>query len=99
MKNKTKFLSRILTAFLAVMLCVTALSIPALAYGGDAAEATGGLEPDTEETEPAGDTTDETEADADTAALIDEDAGASECGVPLARIPADSGLRRYSSFG
>ena len=74
MKNKTKFLSRILTAFLAVMLCVTALSIPALAYGGDAAEATGGLEPDTEETEPAGDTTDETEADADTAALIDEDA-------------------------
>ena len=34
MKNKTKFLSRILTAFLAVMLCVTALSIPALAYGG-----------------------------------------------------------------
>ena len=72
MKNKTKFFSRILTAFLAVMLCVTALSIPALAYGGDAAEATGGLEPDTGETEPAGDTTDEMEAD--TAALIDEDA-------------------------
>lgn len=73
MKNKTKFLSRILTAFLAVMLCVTALSIPALAYGGDAAEATGGLEPDTGETEPAGETTGETEADADTTALIDED--------------------------
>lgn len=73
MKNKTKFLSRILTAFLAVMLCVTALSIPALAYGSDAAETTGGLEPDTGETEPADDTTGETEADADTAALIDED--------------------------
>lgn len=73
MKNKTKFLSRILTAFLAVMLCVTAFSVPALAYGGDAAEATGGLEPDTEETEPADDTTGETEDDADTAALIDED--------------------------
>lgn len=73
MKNKTKFLSRILTAFLAVMLCVTALSIPALAYGGDAAEATGGLEPDTGEAEPADDTTGETEAAADTAALIDED--------------------------
>lgn len=73
MKNKTKFLSRILTAFLAVMLCVTALSIPALAYTGDAAEATGGLEPDTGETEPADDTTGETEADADTAVLIDED--------------------------
>lgn len=73
MKNKTNFLSRILTAFLAVMLCVTAFSIPALAYGGDDAEATGGLEPDTEETEPADDTTSETEDDADTAALIDED--------------------------
>lgn len=73
MKNKTKFLSRILTAFLAVMLCVTALSIPALAYGGDAAETTGGLEPDTVETKPADDTTGETEDDADTAALIDED--------------------------
>ena len=73
MKNKTKFLSRILTAFLAVMLFVTALSIPALAYGGNAAETTGGLEPDAGETEPADDTTGETEADAVTAALIDED--------------------------
>lgn len=54
MKNKTKGISRILTAFLAVMLCVTAFSIPAFAYGadpaGEAAETTGGIEPGKEET-------------------------------------------------
>lgn len=69
MKNKTKGISRILTAFLAVMLCVTAFSLPAFAYGadstGEAAETTGGIEPGKEETGKA-DTaaaTDKPEAD------------------------------------
>lgn len=66
MRNKTKYFSRILTAFLAVMLCVTAFSIPALAYGGDSnnetAEITGGLELETEETDTA-DAAEGTEAD------------------------------------
>lgn len=70
--KKTKL--RFLSALLAVMLCVTAFSIPAFAYGGDSdketAEVTGGLEPETEETGTA-DTTDET--DADTASLTDEE--------------------------
>ena len=35
MKNKTRRISRILPAILAVMLCVTAFSIPAFAYGAD----------------------------------------------------------------
>ena len=80
MKNKTKCLSRILTAFLAVMLCVAAFSTPALAYGGgdsQAAETTGGLEADTEETGQTNtDATDGTEADAeiDTDTLMDGDA-------------------------
>ena len=80
MKNKTKYLSRILTAFLAVMLCVAAFSTPALAYGGgdsQAAETTGGLEADTEETGQTNtDATDGTEADAeiDMDTLMDGDA-------------------------
>ena len=57
---------RFLSALMAVMLCVTAFSVPALAYGGE--ETTGGLEPETEETGTA-DTTDGTEADTDAAAL------------------------------
>ena len=61
---------RFLSALMAVMLCVTAFSVPALAYGGE--ETTGGLEPETEETGTA-DTTDGTEADTDAAALTDEE--------------------------
>lgn len=67
--KKTKL--RFLSALLAAMLCITAFSIPAFAYGG---EVTGGIEPDTEETTKT-DTdvdADETEADTDTGALIDE---------------------------
>lgn len=59
---------RFLSALLAVMLCVTAFSIPAFAYGG---ETTGGIEPETEETGKADTDTDGTEADSDTADLID----------------------------
>lgn len=79
MKNKTKGISRILTAFLAVMLCVTAFSIPAFAYGsdpaGEAAETTGGIEPDKEETGKA-DTaaaTDKPEADKEAEPLAESD--------------------------
>lgn len=67
MKNKKKYLSRMLAAFLAVMLCVTAFSIPALAAGGeDVTEVTGGIEPETEETSSL--VIGETEADTDTGA-------------------------------
>lgn len=57
MKNKTKRISRILPAILAVMLCVTAFPVTAFAGGTEpapeplpeaAAEATGGVEPDAE---------------------------------------------------
>lgn len=57
MKNKTKRITRILPAILAVMLCVTVFPVTAFAGGIDpapeplseaAAEATGGVEPDTE---------------------------------------------------
>ena len=57
MKNKTRRISRILPAILAVMLCVTVFPVTAFAGGADpapeplpeaAAEATGGVEPDTE---------------------------------------------------
>ena len=57
MKNKTRRISRILPAILAVMLCVTAFPVTAFAGGADpapellpeaAAEATGGVEPDAE---------------------------------------------------
>lgn len=79
MKNKTKGISRILTAFLAVMLCVTAFSIPAFAYGsdpaGEAAETTGGIEPGKEETGKA-DTaaaTDKPEADKEAEPLAESD--------------------------
>ena len=79
MKNKTKGISRILTAFLAVMLCVTAFSIPAFAYGsdpaGEAAETTGGIEPDKEET-----------GKADTAAATDKPEADKEA-EPLAERP------------
>lgn len=65
-KCKLRFLSALLT----VMLCATAFSIPAFAYGG---ETTGGIEPETEETGKADTDTDGTEADTDTAALTDEE--------------------------
>lgn len=57
MKNKTKRITRILPAILAVMLCVTVFPVTAFAGGTDpapeplpeaAAEATGGVEPDAE---------------------------------------------------
>lgn len=63
---------RFLSALMAVMLCVTAFSIPAFAYGSDT---TGGVEPETEETGTA-DAADETEEETDTAALTDEDIAA-----------------------
>ena len=79
MKNKTKGISRILTVFLAVMLCVTAFSTPAFAYGADpgekAAETTGGMEPGKEETGKA-DTaaaTDKPEADKEAEPLAESD--------------------------
>ena len=57
MKNKTRRITRILPAILAVMLCVTVVPVTAFAGGTDpapeplpeaAAEATGGVEPDTD---------------------------------------------------
>lgn len=76
MKNKTKRISRILTAILAVMLCVTAFSIPAFAYGadptGEAAETTGGIEPEKEESDKTGTVaTNKPEADKEAAPLTD----------------------------
>lgn len=60
---------RFLSTLVAVMLCVTAFSVPAFAYGGaEATETTGGLEPDTKETGTT-DAADGTEADT----LIDEE--------------------------
>ena len=73
MKNKTRRISRMLPAILAVMLCVTAFPVTAFAGGTDpapeplpeaAAEATGGVEPDTDnhsktETASAGKTEDD----------------------------------------
>ena len=82
MKNKTRRIFRILPALLAVMLCVTAFPVTALAGGNDPAPAplpeaatepvTGGLEPETEQT---GATTDGTETDAekDTGPLTGKD--------------------------
>ena len=72
-KNKTRRISRILPAILAVMLCVTAFPVTAFAGGADpapeplpeaAAEATGGVEPDADshsktETAAAGKTEDD----------------------------------------
>ena len=72
-KNKTRRISRILPAILAVMLCVTVFPVTAFAGGTDpapeplpeaAAEATGGVEPDTDkhsktETASAGKTEDD----------------------------------------
>lgn len=76
MKNKTKRISRILTAILAVMLCVTAFSIPAFAYGadptGEAAETTGGIEPGKEESDKTGTVaTNKPEADKEAAPLTE----------------------------
>ena len=73
MKNKTRRFSRMLSAILAVMLCVTVFPVTAFAGGTDpapeplpeaAAEATGGVEPDTDnhsktETASAGKTEDD----------------------------------------
>ena len=73
MKNKTRRISQILPAILAVMLCVTAFPVTAFAGGADpapeplpeaTAEATGGVEPDTDnhsktETASAGKTEDD----------------------------------------
>lgn len=61
---------RFLSALMAVMLCVTAFSIPAFAYGG---ETTGGIEPDTEETGKADLSADEAKADTDTDSLTDKE--------------------------
>ena len=79
MKNKTKGIFRILTAFLAVMLCVTALSIPAFAYGadpdGEAAETTGGIEPGEKQTDKTGTAaaTDKPEADKEAVPLTENE--------------------------
>lgn len=82
MKNKTRRIFHILPALLAVMLCVTAFPVTALAGGNDPAPAplpeaaaepvTGGLEPEAEQT---GTTTDGTETDAekDTGPLTGKD--------------------------
>ncbi|HFM7821297.1 TPA: CD1107 family mobile element protein [Enterococcus faecium] len=82
MKNKTRRISRILPALLTVMLCVTAFPVTALAGGNDPAPAplpeattepaTGGLEPETDETGTATDGT-ETEAEKDTGPLTGKD--------------------------
>lgn len=82
MKNKTRRISRILPALLVVMLCVTAFPVTALAGGNDPAPAplpeattepaTGGLEPETDETGTATDGT-ETEAEKDTGPLTGKD--------------------------
>lgn len=76
MKNKAKRISRILTAILAVMLCVTAFSIPAFAYGadptGEAAETSGGIEPEKEESDKTGTVaTNKPEADKEAAPLTE----------------------------
>ena len=76
MKNKTKRISRILTAILAVMLCVTAFSIPAFAHGadptGEAAETSGGIEPEKEESDKTGTVaTNKPEADKEAAPLTE----------------------------
>lgn len=89
--KKTKL--RFLSALMAVMLCVTAFSVPALAYGGE--ETTGGLEPETEETGTA-DTTGGTEADTDAAALTDEEIAeilASLFGSQVSVTTTDDGIQ------
>lgn len=82
MKNKTRRIFRIFPTLLAVMLCVTAFPVTALAGGNDPAPAplpeattepvTGGLEPETEQTSPTTDGT-ETDAEKDTGPLTDKD--------------------------
>lgn len=82
MKNKTRRIFRILPALLAVMLCVTAFPVTALAGGNDPAPAplpeattepvTGGLEPETEQTVTTTDGT-ETDAEKDTGPLTGKD--------------------------
>ena len=66
---RNKGILRLMAALMAMALCAAAFSVPAFAYGGaDAAEITGGLETDAEETEPDS----EAAADGDTA-LTDGD--------------------------
>lgn len=82
MKNKTRRIFRILPALLAMMLCVTAFPVTALAGGNDPAPAplpeattepaTVGLEPETEETGTITDGT-ETEDKKDTGPLTGKD--------------------------
>lgn len=80
MKNKTRRIFRILPALLAVMLCVTAFPVTALAGGNDPAPlpeaatepVTGGLEPETEQTVTTTDGT-ETDAEKDTGPLTGKD--------------------------
>ena len=58
---KRKGFLRMATVFLAMALCVTGFSVTALASGGeDTAEVTGGMEPDSSESETA---TEDTEMD------------------------------------
>ena len=62
MKHKRMF--RLTAVFLAMVMCVTAFSVTALASGGeDTAEVTGGMEPDSSESETA---TEDTEMDTGT---------------------------------
>lgn len=82
MKNKTRRIFRILPALLAVMLCVTAFPVTALAGGNDPAPAplpeaatepvTGGLEPETEQTDPTTEGA-ENDAEKDTGPLTGKD--------------------------
>lgn len=95
---------RFLSALMAVMLCVTAFSVPALAYGGG--ETTGGLEPETKETGTAdttggtdadnADTTDGTDAETKAAALTDEEIAeilASLFGSQVSVTTTDDGIK------
>ena len=62
MKRKRMF--RMTAVFLAMVMCVTTFSVTALASGGeDTAEVTGGMEPDSSESETA---TEDTEMDTGT---------------------------------
>lgn len=77
MRNKA--LLRLMAVFLAAALCVPAFSMPALAYGGgDTAETTGGLEPDTmtaDSEEPAATGENTVLSDGELAALLSALAG------------------------
>ncbi len=101
--KKTKL--RFISALLAAMLCITAFSIPAFAYGGtEANEVTGGIEPDTEETGKT-DTdvdADGTETDTDATDLIDEeiaDLFSSLFGSQLSIIANSDGIQITTGTG